>query len=110
MREHGHHHGPKCGHTGVEHRGHTDYLQDGHLLHSIGDQIEEHVLEVGKTNPAVCTPKHSCGGHDKDHVHGPNCGHEQVPHGDHIDYLVKGHLHHPHGDHCDDDGPLKLRH
>lgn len=39
--------------------------------------------------------------------HGPGCGHEAVPHGDHVDYLVDGHLHHPHGDHCDDHGPLE---
>ena len=41
------------------------------------------------------------------HEHGPGCGHEAVPHGDHTDYLVGGHLHHPHGDHCDDHGPLE---
>ena len=43
-----------------------------------------------------------------DHVHGPDCGHEPVPHGDHVDYLVAGHLHHPHGDHCDDHGPVEV--
>ena len=43
-----------------------------------------------------------------DHTHGPGCGHEAVPHGDHIDYLVDGHLHHPHGDHCDDHGPIEV--
>ncbi|MDO4795919.1 MAG: hypothetical protein Q4A28_08295 [Brachymonas sp.] len=42
-----------------------------------------------------------------EHQHGPGCGHETVPHGDHIDYLVDGHLHHPHGDHCDDHGPIE---
>lgn len=40
------------------------------------------------------------------HVHGPGCGHEAVPHGDHVDYLVDGHLHHPHGGHCDHHGML----
>jgi hypothetical protein len=30
-----------------------------------------------------------------------------VPHGDHVDYLVKGHLHHQHGNHCDNHGPIK---
>jgi hypothetical protein len=35
-------------------------------------------------------------------------GHEQVPHGDHVDYLVDGRLHHPHDDHCDDHGPVAL--
>ncbi|HHS0832622.1 TPA: hypothetical protein ACTDMQ_004466 [Salmonella enterica subsp. enterica serovar Muenchen] len=44
------------------------------------------------------------GGHDTKHKHGPDCGHEPVPHGNHIDYLVDGRLHHPHGDHCDDHG------
>lgn len=33
------------------------------------------------------------------HVHGPDCGHERIPHGDHYDYLVPGsdgtyHMHH----------------
>src|SRR5580704_10925438 len=50
------------------------------------------------------TPEIRCSGHE----HGPNCGHEAVPHGDHIDYLVNGRLHHPHGDHCDDHGPVQL--
>ena len=48
-----------------------------------------------------------CGGHPKGHRHGPGCGHEAVPHGDHTDYLVGGHLHHPHGDHCDTHGPVQ---
>jgi uncharacterized protein (DUF1330 family) len=34
------------------------------------------------------------------HTHGPGCGHEAVPHGDHTDYLVNGRLHHPHSGHC----------
>jgi hypothetical protein len=38
-------------------------------------------------------------------VHGPDCGHETVQHGDHVDYVVKGHLHHQHDGHCDDHGP-----
>jgi len=33
-------------------------------------------------------------------VHGTGCGHEAVPHGDHVDCLVDGHLQHPHGEHC----------
>lgn len=33
---------------------------------------------------------------------------KQVPHGDHIDYIVDGRLHHPHGDHCDDHGPVEV--
>lgn len=42
------------------------------------------------------------------HQHGANCGHQAVPHGDHIDYLVAGHLHFTHGAHCDDHGVLQL--
>lgn len=106
---HDHKHGPACGHTAVKHGDHVDYLHDGHLHHPAQDgSIEEHTLDVSSTNPGDCTPAHNCGAHAKDHTHGPNCGHEAVPHGDHVDYLVDGHLHHPHGDHCDDHGPLNL--
>lgn len=37
-----------------------------------------------------------------DHTHGPDCGHEAIPHGDHVDYLHDGHRHAPHGDHYDE--------
>ncbi|WP_409483928.1 metal ABC transporter permease [Arsenicicoccus dermatophilus] len=40
-----------------------------------------------------------------EHEHGPGCGHEAVPHGDHTDYLHDGHLHSPHGDHYDEHHP-----
>jgi DNA-binding transcriptional ArsR family regulator len=104
---HSHQHGPGCGHTAVKHDGHTDYLHDGHLHHpTAGGTVEEHVLPVGGTNPAACTPSHSCGGHPAGHQHGAGCGHEAVPHGDHVDYLVNGHLHHPHAGHCDDHGAV----
>ncbi len=36
------------------------------------------------------------------HVHGPGCGHQQITHGDHTDYLHDGHLHSPHGSHNDE--------
>jgi hypothetical protein len=104
---HPHQHGPGCGHTGIKHDGHVDYLHDGHLHHDAGGVVEEHQLPVSGTNPADCTPGHACEGHAASHQHGPGCGHEAVPHGDHTDYLVDGHLHHPHGDHCDDHGPVQ---
>jgi len=104
---HSHHHGPGCGHTAVHHQGHVDYLHDGHLHHMNDEKVEEHRIEVSSENPDGCTGGHNCGGHEAGHIHGPGCGHEVVPHGDHTDYLVNGHLHHPHGDHCDDHGPLK---
>ena len=67
------------------------------------DNIDEHAIAVDATNPEKCTPQVHCS-----HAHGPNCGHQAVPHGDHVDYLVDGRLHHPHGDHCDDHGPVQL--
>ncbi|WP_081794852.1 hypothetical protein [Pseudomonas sp. H1h] len=102
---HDHQHKPGCGHTAIEHNGHVDYLHDGHVH---GDHVVEHSLETNGQNPDRCTPGHQCGGDAADHVHGPGCGHEAVPHGDHVDYLVDGHLHHPHGDHCDDHRPVTV--
>ncbi len=105
---HTHQHGPGCGHTGIQHNGHVDYLHDGHLHHHTASGVEEHQVEINAANPANCTPAHDCGKHARDHRHGPGCGHEAVPHGDHVDYLVEGHLHHAHGDHCDDHGPVQV--
>lgn len=106
--DHPHQHGPACGHTAIKHGDHLDYLHDGHLHHPHGDHVDEHAIEVSAKNPVACTPDHDCGGHDKNHRHGPGCGHEAVPHGDHVDYLVDGHLHHPHGTHCDNHGPVEI--
>jgi hypothetical protein len=100
---HTHQHGPDCGHTAVRHDGHVDYLHDGHLHHIHGDHVDEHVLPVTGSNPVHCTPQTRCS-----HEHGPSCGHETVPHADHVDYLVNGRLHHPHGEHCDDHGSVQL--
>jgi len=36
------------------------------------------------------------------HEHGTACGHEAVPHGDHVDYVHDGHRHAVHGAHYDD--------
>ena len=105
---HEHKHGKDCGHTAIMHNGHVDYLHDGHLHHPHEGHVDEHSLDVDDTNPAQCDSGHSCSAHDSTHVHGPDCGHEAVPHGDHVDYLVDGHLHHPHGDHCDDHGPVSV--
>ncbi len=105
---HAHAHGPGCGHTAVGHEGHTDYLHDGHLHHPHGDHVDEHTLAVGGSNPADCTTGHTCADHPAEHAHGPGCGHEAVPHGDHTDYLVGGHLHHAHEGHCDHHGAVSL--
>src|SRR5690606_16339382 len=105
---HDHQHGAGCGHKAVQHEGHVDYLHDGHLHHQKADgTVEEHTLSVTTENPTTCTSGHACTAHDKNHVHGPGCGHEAVPHGDHVDYLVEGHLHHQHNGHCDNHGPVK---
>jgi hypothetical protein len=105
---HSHQHGAGCGHKAVEHDGHQDYLHDGHLHHVHGDHVDEHALGVGGNNPADCTPSHACGAHTASHAHGPSCGHDAVPHGDHVDYLVDGHLHHPCEGHCDDHGKITV--
>ena len=103
---HMHEHGPYCGHMTVSHAGHEDYLQAGRLEHFVGKKVESHSIEVDAKNPVGCTPTHACSGHASDHAHGPTCGHQAVPHGDHHDYLVAGHLHHPCNKHCDDHGAV----
>ena len=69
--------------------------------------MAQKTVKISDHNPEKCTPGHSCKGHEKAHTHGPNCGHEAVTHGNHIDYLVDGHLHHAHQGHCDDHGNAK---
>ena len=39
------------------------------------------------------------------HEHGPDCGHEAIPHDDHVDYLHDGHLHAAHEGHYDEHHP-----
>src|SRR5690349_23727253 len=96
-----HVHGSACGHVRVRHEDHVDYLHDGRLENvSSSGRIADHVIPVSDANPNECTPQHRCAGHQANHVHGSQCGHQAVPHGDHVDYLVDGHLHHPHGSHC----------
>lgn len=99
-----HTHGPNCGHTAIRHSTHIDYIHDGHLHHPHSDHCDEHVIEVSEKNPDSCVPIHGCDGH----THGPGCGHEAVPHGDHVDYIVDGRLHHAHNGHCDDHGPVEI--
>ncbi|WP_036494678.1 hypothetical protein [Neisseria weaveri] len=103
-QNHDHVHDADCGHTAIKHGDHIDYIHDGHLHHEHNGHYDEHILEVNETNPDNCNEAHHCG----THVHGEGCGHEAVPHGDHIDYIVNGRLHHQHGDHCDDHGPVEI--
>lgn len=51
----------------------------------------------------------SCDIHQNhDHVHGKDCRHTAIQHGDHVDYLVNGRLEHQHGDHIDDHGAVEV--
>lgn len=101
---HDHIHGDNCGHTAIKHNDHIDYLHDGHLHHPHEGHYDEHRLDVNATNPNDCNQAFDCGRH----IHGDNCGHEAIPHGDHIDYIVDGRLHHQHNGHCDDHGPVEI--
>ncbi|MFT6835781.1 MAG: hypothetical protein ACJA0H_001821 [Francisellaceae bacterium] len=102
--DHKHEHQDGCGHTKVKHEDHVDYLHDGHLHHKHGEHYDDHKIEASDKNPDQCKPvSKDC----DEHKHGADCGHEAVPHGDHVDYIVDGRLHHPHGDHCDDHGPIE---
>ncbi len=109
IHDHGSHtHSPNCGHKAILHGDHLDYLHDGHLHFVTNGKVEDHALEVSTRNPDRCTSGHACSGHDADHVHGENCGHAAIPHGDHVCYLVDGHLHHPHNGHCDHHGTVAI--
>ena len=104
---HPHQHGAGCGHTAIAHSGHTDYAHDGHLHRPHEGHVDECAIGVDAANADACTPSHACAGHAQGHAHGASCGHDAIPHGDHVDYLVAGHLHHPHTGHCDDHGAIR---
>ncbi len=46
--------------------------------------------------------RHSHGNQEHRHEHGPGCGHQAIPHQDHVDYVHDGHRHAVHGAHYDD--------
>ncbi|MBK8149177.1 MAG: hypothetical protein IPK58_13465 [Acidobacteria bacterium] len=98
---HTHVHSANCGHTKIKHGNHIDFVHRGHL-HSIHDShVDECVLEANEVNPSSCAAT-DC---ECDHA---DCGHEAIPHDDHIDFLVNGRIHHRHGEHCDDHGPVTV--
>jgi hypothetical protein len=107
---HPHNPGPGCGHMGIRHGEHVDYVHDGHLHRQRPDgTVEEPRIPVDENNPAEHNPIDRAKlGHEPGHVHGPDCGHEAVPHGDHTCYIVDGRLHYPHAEHCDDHGPVEV--
>ena len=98
---HAHTHSAQCGHTRIQHGDHIDYVHNGHLHAEHDGHYDDHVIEISDTNQAVCAPIACACSHD-------DCGHEAIPHGDHMDYLCEGRLHHRHGDHCDDHGPITV--
>ena len=100
---HSHIHGEGCGHTAVRIGVDVAYVHNGHLHTPHGDHFDESAIPVSESNPVNCAPS-SC----DTHSHGPDCGHEAIPHGDHTDYLVDGRLHHPHEGHCDDHGTVEI--
>lgn len=106
-KDHPHVHGENCGHKVIFHNGHQDYLHDGHLHRPQNGHADECKISDDTKNPSRCTPKHNCNEHSDSHIHGLKCGHEMIPHGDHLDYLVGNHLHHPHGNHCDHHGTIE---
>ena len=40
--DHGHEHGPDCGHLAVRHGDHVDYVHDGHRHAPHGSHYDEH--------------------------------------------------------------------
>ncbi|WP_283680381.1 hypothetical protein [Lentilactobacillus sp. Marseille-Q4993] len=97
-----HVHSLECGHTKILHNGHVDYVEEnGHLHHQHEDHWDECKLEVTDLNPDGEVQV-------KAEVHDEYCGHETVPHGDHVDYLVNGRLQHVHDGHVDDHGAVDI--
>ena len=105
---HEHKHSSTCGHKAIHHDDHIDYLHENHLHHMHDGHADEHTVSESAKNQSKCTPDHVCKSHEPAHKHGPSCGHETVPHGSHVDFLVAGHLHHPCNNHCDHHGAIAV--
>lgn len=115
-KHHSHRHSTACGHTTVNHDGHVDYLHEDQLHSQQEGNIESHSFAVNEENPDDCQgglidPADGSLGEELGHVHGENCGHAKIPHGDHVDYMVSQsggyRLHHNHQGHQDDHGPIQ---
>lgn len=72
-------------------------VTDAHVSHIVLDAIE-HAKESQMSTDHAAHAIHP----DHDHVHGADCGHQAVEHGDHTDYEHDGHLHHAHGGHVEE--------
>jgi len=53
-------------------------------------------------DPFAVDDPHTAVPEEHGHVHGPDCGHPAIQHGDHVDYVHDGHRHAPHGGHYDE--------
>jgi zinc transport system permease protein len=60
------------------------------------------LVEPFPTLVADAPDRHQITGEAHAHVHGEDCGHPAVEHGDHVDYVHDGHRHAPHGEHYDE--------
>jgi zinc transport system permease protein len=61
------------------------------------------LAELAATLRRALNTRHAHHAHQEHHHdHGPECGHEAVSHGDHLDYVHDGHRHAVHGAHYDD--------
>ncbi|WP_363316497.1 metalloregulator ArsR/SmtB family transcription factor [uncultured Microbacterium sp.] len=93
-------------------------LADLHVSHVIADALA-HVRETAETQAAIPQASPSAPPINRErvimtdtdvhaehtaaeHEHGAACGHEAVPHGDHVDYVHGTHRHALHGDHYDE--------
>eukprot|EP00803_Ostreobium_quekettii_P005640 evm.model.scf_588.1 EVM.evm.TU.scf_588.1 scf_588:5120-12616(-) len=77
-----------CHHTIIQHGSHTGWLADGKLR--CRTRVEEALFQCSLDISGNCELVTLLDGHS----HGPHCGHELVPHGNHYDYLVGGQLQH----------------
>ncbi|MGH3445046.1 MAG: metal ABC transporter permease [Nocardioidaceae bacterium] len=57
---------------------------------------------VAESDPYAVHDPHTTVPETHAHVHGPDCGHQAVPHGDHVDYVHDGHRHAVHESHYDE--------
>ena len=63
-------------------------------------RLAEPFLE--QADPFPLEPEHTEVPETHAHQHGEACGHQAVPHGDHVDYVHDGHRHAVHGGHYDE--------
>lgn len=90
--DHEHEHDRFCGHAGIPHGDHLDFLHDGEIHHPEEGGVASEAPAGDLHLPHV--------GHM--HLHGPGCGHPSVAHGDHEDYLHGVHRHAGHDVHYDE--------